>query len=73
MLARIDDALYAADAAAAKAQLAQAKAAVQKAQADLGQMQAKLLQTENDWARAQQAGTIGCPVANRLRRGSFKL
>jgi HlyD family secretion protein len=56
VLAQIDDALYAADAAAAKAQLAQAKAAVQKAQADLGQMQAKRLQMENDWARAQKLG-----------------
>ncbi len=56
VLARIDDALYAADAASAKAQLAQAKAAVQKAQADLGQMQAKLVQTANDWARARKLG-----------------
>jgi HlyD family secretion protein len=56
VLAQIDDTLYAADAASAKAQLAQAKAAVQKAQADLGQMQAKLLQTENDWARARKLG-----------------
>jgi HlyD family secretion protein len=56
VLARIDDALYAADAAASKAQQAQAKAAVQKAKADLGQMQAKLLQTENDWARARKLG-----------------
>jgi HlyD family secretion protein len=56
VLAKIDDALYAADAAAAKAQLAAAKAAVQKAQADLGQMQAKLFQTERDWARAQKLG-----------------
>jgi HlyD family secretion protein len=56
VLAKIDDALYAADAASAKAQLAQAKAAVQKAQADLGQMQAKLFQTERDWARAQKLG-----------------
>jgi len=56
VLARIDDALYAADAASAKAQLAQAKASVQKAQADLGQMQAKLLQAENDWARARKLG-----------------
>jgi HlyD family secretion protein len=56
VLAQIDDALYAADAASAKAQLAQAKAAVQKAQADLGQMQAKLFQTERDWARAQKLG-----------------
>jgi HlyD family secretion protein len=56
VLARIDDALYAADAASAKAQLVQAKAAVLKAKADLGQMQAKLLQTGNDWARAQKLG-----------------
>lgn len=56
VLAQIDDALYAADAASAKAQLAQAKAAVQKAQADLGQMQAKLFQMENDWVRAQKLG-----------------
>lgn len=56
VLAKIDDALYAADAASAKAQLAQAKAAIQKAQADLGQMQAKLFQTERDWARAQKLG-----------------
>jgi HlyD family secretion protein len=56
VLAQIDDALYAADAASAKAQLAQAKAAVQKAKADLGQMQAKLLQMENDWARARKLG-----------------
>ena len=53
VLARIDDALYAADTASAKAQLEQAKAAVVKAKADLGQMEAKLLQTENDWKRAQ--------------------
>ena len=56
VLAQIDDALYAADAASAKAQLAQAKAAVQKAQADLGQMQAKLFQTERDWERARKLG-----------------
>jgi HlyD family secretion protein len=56
VLARIDDALYAADVANARATLVQAKAAVQKAQADLGQMQAKLLQTENDWKRAQKLG-----------------
>ena len=56
VLAQIDDALYAADAAAAKAQLAQAKAAVQKAEADLGQLQAKLFQTENEWKRAQKLG-----------------
>jgi HlyD family secretion protein len=56
VLARIDDALYAADVNSAKAQLAQAKAAVQKAEADLGQMEAKLFQTERDWARARKLG-----------------
>ncbi len=56
VLAQIDDALYAADAASARAQLAQAKAAVVKAKADLGQMEAKLLQMKNDWARAQKLG-----------------
>jgi len=56
VLARIDDALYAADAASASAQLAQAKAALQKAQADVKQLQAKLFQAENDWARARKLG-----------------
>src|SRR4030042_1409623 len=61
VLAQIDDALYAADAASAKAPLAQAKAAVQKAQADLGTMQAKLVQTEHDWARARKLGPSDAP------------
>jgi HlyD family secretion protein len=56
VLARIDDALYAADAASAAAQLAQAKAAVQRSEADLGQLKAKLYQAERDWARAQKLG-----------------
>jgi HlyD family secretion protein len=56
ILAQIDDALYAADVAAAKAAVDQAKANVQRSQADLGQMQAKVSQTSNDWKRAQQAG-----------------
>lgn len=56
VLAQIDDALYAADVAAAKAQLEQAKAAYQRAQADLGQLQAKLFQARRDWQRAQKLG-----------------
>ncbi|MBF0497740.1 MAG: efflux RND transporter periplasmic adaptor subunit [Deltaproteobacteria bacterium] len=56
VLARIDDALYAADVARAKAQLEQSKAAVLRAEADLGQLQAKLFQTERDWNRAKKLG-----------------
>lgn len=56
VLAQIDDALYAADVAAAKAQLEQAKAAYQRAQADLGQLRAKLFQARRDWQRAQKLG-----------------
>jgi HlyD family secretion protein len=56
VLARIDDALYAADAGAAKAQLAQNKAAVMNAQANLLQLKAKLFQAERDWARAKKLG-----------------
>lgn len=56
VLAQIDDALYAADVAAAKAQLEQAKAAYQRAQADLGQLKAKLYQARRDWQRAQKLG-----------------
>ncbi|MFZ5448176.1 MAG: efflux RND transporter periplasmic adaptor subunit [Thermodesulfobacteriota bacterium] len=56
VLARIDDALYAADAAAAQAQLGQSKAALQRAEADLGQLKAKLFQAQRDWARAQKLG-----------------
>jgi HlyD family secretion protein len=56
VLARIDDALYAADAAAAEAQLGQSKAALQRSEADLGQLKAKLYQAQRDWARAQKLG-----------------
>jgi HlyD family secretion protein len=56
VLAQIDDALYAADAASAKAQLAQNKAAVLNAEANLLQLQAKLFQAQRDWARAQKLG-----------------
>jgi HlyD family secretion protein len=56
VLARIDDALYAADAAAAEAQLGQSRGALKRAQADLGQLKAKLYQARRDWARAQKLG-----------------
>ena len=49
VLAQIDDALYAADAA-------QARAAAVRAEADLGQLQAKLFQAKRDWERAQKLG-----------------
>jgi HlyD family secretion protein len=56
ILAQIDDALYAADAAQARAQLEQARAGVLRAEADLGQFQAKLYQAERDWGRARKLG-----------------
>jgi HlyD family secretion protein len=56
VLARIDDSLYAADVASAKAQLAQNKAGVKYAEANLGQLKAKLYQAQRDWARAQKLG-----------------
>jgi HlyD family secretion protein len=56
VLARIDDALYAADVSSAKAQLAQNKAAVKNAEANLLQLQAKLFQAQRDWARAEKLG-----------------
>jgi HlyD family secretion protein len=56
VLAQIDDALYAADVATARAQLAQNKANVQRAEADVGQLKAKLYQAERDWQRAQKLG-----------------
>jgi HlyD family secretion protein len=56
VLARIDDAIYAADVEAVKAQLAQNKAQVQFAQANLEQLKAKLYQATRDWARAQKLG-----------------
>ena len=56
VLARIDDALYAADVALATATLAVNKAAVQNAEANLLQLKAKLLQAQRDWARAEKLG-----------------
>lgn len=57
VLARIDDALYAADVGTAKAQLGQNKAAVQNAEANLMQLKAKLFQADRDWARAKKLGS----------------
>jgi HlyD family secretion protein len=56
VLAKIDDSLYAADAAQAEAQVQSGKAALQRAEADLGQLRAKLHQAERDWQRAQKLG-----------------
>lgn len=56
VLAKIDDSLYSADMASAKAQFQLAKAGVQRAEADLGQLRAKLVQAERDWARAKKLG-----------------
>jgi HlyD family secretion protein len=56
VLAKIDDSLYAADAAQAEAQVQAGRASVQRAEADLGQLRAKLHQTERDWQRAQKLG-----------------
>ncbi len=56
VLAQIDDAIYAADAAQARAQVDAAKAGMKRSEADLGQLQAKLVQTERDWKRAQKLG-----------------
>ncbi len=56
VLARIDDALYAADKASADAAMEQAHANVVVANANLEQMQAKFSQAKADWDRAQQLG-----------------
>jgi HlyD family secretion protein len=56
VLAKIDDSLYAAEAAQCQAQVQSAKANIQRAEADLQQLQAKLHQAERDWARAQKLG-----------------
>ncbi|HSO60347.1 MAG TPA: efflux RND transporter periplasmic adaptor subunit [Desulfobacterales bacterium] len=56
VLAKIDDSLYAADAAQAEAQVQSGRATLQRAEADLGHLRAKLQQTERDWQRAQKLG-----------------
>src|SRR6185369_16387657 len=56
LLAKIDESLYAAEFALARAQVDQAKAGEVRAAADLDQMKAKAVQTEADWKRAQELG-----------------
>jgi HlyD family secretion protein len=56
VLARIDDSVYAADAAQAEAQVRAGRASLQRARADMGQLQAKLQQAERDWQRARKLG-----------------
>jgi HlyD family secretion protein len=56
ILAKIDDSLYAADAAQAHAQLDAAHAGVTRAKADLQQLQARLAQAAADWHRAERLG-----------------
>jgi HlyD family secretion protein len=56
VLARIDDSLYAADAAQAAALVQVNKASLQRAEADIEQLKAKLFQTQRDWERAQKLG-----------------
>jgi len=56
VLAKIDDSLYAADAAQAEAQVQSGRAALQRAESDLDQLRAKLQQAERDWRRAQKLG-----------------
>jgi len=54
VLAKIDDSVYAADCALARAQVEQDKAAELSAAATLAQTKAKLIQSEADWNRAQE-------------------
>ncbi len=54
VLARIDDALFAADVASGEAQVAQATAQVHLGEANLALAKARLDQTQRDWDRAQK-------------------
>jgi len=56
VLAKIDESLYAAEAAQAEAQVQAARADLQRAEADLQQLNAKLHQAERDWLRARKLG-----------------
>jgi len=56
ILAKIDESLYAAEAAQAEAQVQAARANLQHAEADLQQLDAKLYQAERDWQRARKLG-----------------
>jgi len=56
VLARIDDSIYASEAAQAAAQLQQAQAGAAVAEANLTQLQAKRDQAQRDWERARLIG-----------------
>lgn len=56
VLAKIDESLYAAEAAQAEAQVQAARANLQRAEADLQQLNAKLHQADRDWQRARKLG-----------------
>lgn len=56
VLAKIDDALYAADVATAEAQLSQGQAQHRLAEANRDQARARLTQADQDWQRAQKLG-----------------
>jgi HlyD family secretion protein len=56
VLAKIDESVYAADAAQAEAQVQAARANLQRAEADLQQWNARLYQAERDWQRAKKLG-----------------
>jgi len=54
VLAKIDESVYAADLAVAKAQMEQDKAGELSASANLDQMRARLIQADAEWKRAQE-------------------
>ena len=56
VLAKIDESVYAEEAAQAEAQVQAAKANLQHAEADLQQLNAKLYQAQRDWQRAKKLG-----------------
>src|SRR5437763_1290261 len=59
VLAQLDDSVYAADVALARAQLEQDKAGEVSATANLEQAKAKAVQADADWQRAQKLGPQG--------------
>ena len=66
VLARIDDAVYTAEATSSQAQVQSAQAGLQRAKADLEQLKAKLYQAERDWQRAEKLG-----LSEALARSSY--
>src|SRR5882724_1927354 len=70
VLAQIDDSVYGADVALARAQLEQDKAGEVSATANLEQAKAKAVQADADWQRAQKLGPQGAIAAQAT--DSFK-